>query len=77
MVLAIGAKPVRVTYELLLEKVSGEVVGHGTLNGRRSALERMWLEPVVMLRTDDGEHIDISITEVDDVKASFEVIIET
>ena len=77
MVLVIGAKPVRVTYELLLERVSGEIIGHGTLHARRSALERMWLEPVVMLRTEARQHIDISITEDDDLKASFEVIIET
>lgn len=76
MVLATGAKPVRVTYEFLLERVSGEIAGHGTLHARRSALERMWLEPVVMLRTEGGEHIDISITEFDAVKASFEIIIE-
>ena len=73
MVLAIGAKPVRVTYELLLERVSGEMTGYGTLHARRSALEAMWLEPIVMLRTADGRHIDISITELDDIKATFEV----
>jgi hypothetical protein len=77
MVLAIGAKPVRVTYELLLESVSGEVAGRGTLHARRSALQPMWLEPIVMLRTEDGQHIDISITEFDDVNAAFEIVSES
>lgn len=77
MVVATGAKPVRVIYELLLERVSGEVAGHGTLHARRSALQSMWLEPIVMLRTEDGQHIDISITEINDVKARFEIISES
>ena len=76
MVLAIGAKPVRVAYELLLERASGEIAGRGTLHARRSALVPMWLEPIVMLRTEDGQHIDISITEFEATKASFEIINE-
>jgi len=36
----------------------------------------MWLEPIVMLRTEDGQHIDISITEFFNMSATFEVISE-
>lgn len=74
IVLAPGTKPTKVTYELLLGQAPDQVVGHGTLHARFSALERMWLQPDVTLRLENGQRICISITELKSIKASFEVV---
>lgn len=74
VVLAVGHKPVNVTYKLRLEMVLQKIVGSGTLLARLSALDAMWLEPIVMLRTRDGQHLDIAITELEGTNATFEII---
>lgn len=73
VVLAVGHKPVNVTYKLRLETILGNIRGSGTLLARPSALENMWLEPIVILRMSDGQNIDISITDFDGEAASFEI----
>lgn len=73
-VLAAGARPTKVTYELLLGGSPSRVIAHGTLHVRFSALERMWLRSGVTLRLANGHRIGISITEMKSVKASFKVV---
>ena len=76
-VLAPWTKPTKVSYELLLGGSPSRVIAHGTLHVRCSALERMWLKPNVRLRLKNVYRIDISITEMKIVQASFKVVEET
>lgn len=71
-----GVKPVNVLYELMLRRSAGQLSGHGTVLARYTGLETMWLQPIVMLRLEDGQHIDIAITEVKDHLGKFEIVID-
>ena len=74
--LAVGAKPVSVAYELVLRRAPEQSEGHGTVHARRPGLEAMWLQPVVMLRLESGHHIDIAITELENDQGKFEVVLD-
>lgn len=76
MILAVGARPVSVTYELILAGTSERLSGHGIVQTRHQGLEEMWLQPIVMLRLEDGRHIDIAITELEEHQGKFEVIVD-
>lgn len=73
VIVAVGAKPVSVTYELILRRADEQLSGHGLVHARYTDLEAMWLQPIVMLRLEDGQYIDISITEIENKQGKFEV----
>ena len=73
MIIAVGCKPVAVAYRFRTGAGSGSIET-ATSQGKCDALRAMWLEPTVILRLEDGQHIDISITQCDASKATFEIV---
>lgn len=73
-ILAPGRKPARVHYHLIVDGSFSKLRCYGNLRGRFIELHPMWLEPVVILRCDEGYRIPVSITELDGDNATFEFV---
>jgi hypothetical protein len=74
MVMAVGYKPVAVSYEFKGSCLAGSIAIIRASCSRLDALRSMWLEPTVILRLDDGRHLDIAITNFEAGRATFEVV---
>lgn len=72
MIIAVGRKPVAVAYQFWTGANSGSIATTAS-QAKRDALRAMWLEPTVILRLEDGRHVDISLTQCEDGKATFEI----
>ncbi|MCJ2016940.1 hypothetical protein MKK84_05790 [Methylobacterium sp. E-065] len=73
LVISVGRKPVAVAYEFSTGASSGSIATAAS-QAKCDALRAMWLEPTVILRLEDGRHIDIAITQCEASKATFEIV---
>lgn len=63
---------VRVRYRVMVEQRFDGVVAYGTLTGDPVGLRPIWLQPDALLRTDRGQRLDISVTDLIGAEATFE-----